>query len=79
MPRALLTLIIGNLSRLLWNLNHGILNNLPLLLPPSNEQEKIVSRVEELMAICEQLKAKINFVQTTKLHVADAMAQQALN
>lgn len=61
------------------NLNHNILNRLPLLLPPLAEVPRIISRVSELMDLCEMLKKQISESRTTQLHLADAMAGQALN
>jgi len=60
------------------NLNHSILNKMPLLLPPVTEQHRIVAKVDELMAICEQLKARLSDAQTTQLKLADALVEQAL-
>jgi|GEM_PF-75811 len=42
-------------------------------LPPYNEQLRIVSKIEELLTICDKLKAQISTVQTTQLHLADAI------
>jgi type I restriction enzyme S subunit len=60
------------------NLNHGILNKMPLLLPPVEEQHRIVARVDELMALCDQLKARLSDAQTTQLHLTDAIVEQAV-
>ena len=38
------------------NLNHDILKNIPVPLPPFAEQKRIVARVEELLAACDGLK-----------------------
>jgi type I restriction enzyme S subunit len=38
----------------------------------------IVAKVDELMALCDQLQAQINQIQTTQIHLADAMPEQAL-
>jgi type I restriction enzyme S subunit len=61
------------------NLNHGILNKLPLLLPPVKEQHRIVAKVDELMTLCDQLKARLNDAQTTQLHLADTVIDNALS
>ena len=50
----------------------------PIALPPVEEQARIVSKVDELMALCDQLKAHLNKTQTTQLHLADALAEQAV-
>jgi len=39
------------------NLNHGILNSMPIVLPPAPEQKRIVAKVDELMALCDRLEA----------------------
>jgi type I restriction enzyme, S subunit len=40
------------------NLNHGILKKMPFALPPLAEQHRIVSKVDELMALCDQLETE---------------------
>ncbi|MCD1597363.1 restriction endonuclease subunit S [Rheinheimera aquimaris] len=50
----------------------------PILLPPLNEQSRIITRVGELMALCDQLKAELTNAQSTQLQLADALAEQAL-
>ncbi len=47
-------------------------------LPPLAEQHRIVAKVDELMALCEQLKARLADAQTTQLHLADAVVENAL-
>jgi type I restriction enzyme S subunit len=59
-------------------LNLGLLKTLVFPLPPPKEQHLIVAKVDELMAICDQLKVRLNKAQTTQLHLADAMTEQAL-
>ena len=48
------------------------------IIPPLEEQHRIVAKVDELMALCDQLKARLNDAQTTKLHLTDAIVEQAL-
>lgn len=50
-----------------------------IAIPPLKEQRRIVAKVDELMTICDTLKTRINTVQITQLHLADAMAEQAIN
>ncbi len=69
----------NSIGTTMTNLNHGILNKLPLLLPPLNEQQRIVTKVDELMVLCDTLKNRINTIQSTQLHLADAISEQALN
>lgn len=48
-------------------------------LPPLDEQHRIVAKVDELMTLCEQLKARLSDAQTTQLHLADAVVENALS
>jgi type I restriction enzyme S subunit len=48
-------------------------------MPPLAEQHRIVAKVDELMALCDSLKARLNQAQTTQLHFTDAIVEQALN
>ncbi|MBL4766014.1 MAG: restriction endonuclease subunit S [Colwellia sp.] len=48
-------------------------------LPPEKEQNRIIIKVDELMALCEQLKARLSDAQTTQLHLADAVVENAIN
>jgi type I restriction enzyme S subunit len=46
--------------------------------PPQSEQHRIVAKVDALMALCDQLKSRLNDAQTTQLHLADALVEQAI-
>jgi type I restriction enzyme S subunit len=48
-----------------------------LPLPPIGEQNRIVAKVDELMAICDALKARITDVAVTQKHLADAIMERA--
>lgn len=52
---------------------------IPVCFPPVEEQSRILVKFEELMAVCDQLKSRIGDAQTTQLHLADAVAEQALS
>lgn len=54
------------------------LNNYIHSLPPLEEQHRIVAKVDELMALCDQLKARLTDAQTTQLHLTDAIVEQAV-
>ncbi|WAJ69758.1 restriction endonuclease subunit S [Catenovulum adriaticum] len=60
------------------NLLLGDLKKKVTQLPPLPEQHRIVAKVDELMALCDQLKARLTDAQTTKLHLTDAIVEQAL-
>lgn len=47
-------------------------------LPPLAEQHRIVTKVDELMTLCEQLKSKINHAQTTQIQLADTLLENGL-
>jgi len=42
-------------------------------LPPHKEQYRIVSKVDEIMAICDSLQGRLYDAQTTQVHLADAI------
>jgi len=52
---------------------------MPMAIPPLNEQYRIVAKVDELMTLCDQLKALLSEAQTTQLHLAGAIVEQAVN
>lgn len=60
-------------------LNLGLLRELVLPLPPVNEQYRIVTKVDQLMTLCDQIKTHLQHQQQTRLHLADAMVEQALS
>jgi len=47
-------------------------------LPPLPEQHRIVAKVDELMEICDALKARLNDAQATRFQLADAIVEQAI-
>ncbi|MCG5515667.1 MULTISPECIES: restriction endonuclease subunit S [unclassified Ectothiorhodospira] len=48
-------------------------------LPPANEQRRIVEKVDELMVLCNELKARLAKAGETRTHLAEAMVDQAVN
>ena len=60
------------------NLNHGILNKMPILLPPINEQNRIIGRVDQLTAICDQLKTSLAEIQKNQIDLTNALIDQAV-
>lgn len=56
----------------------GFLRNLIVALPPVAEQHRIVSKVDELVALCDALKERINQAQTTQNQLAEAVVKQTL-
>ena len=49
------------------------------MLPPKAEQKKIIKKVDELLTLCDQIKARLNEAQTTQLHLAETIVKQAIN
>ena len=54
------------------------LSSYPVALPPENEQIRIVSKAEELIAICDQLKSKITAARQAQKNLANVLVEQAL-
>jgi type I restriction enzyme S subunit len=50
----------------------------PIPLAPLAQQHRIVTKVDELMALCDSLKERLNQAQTTQLQLTDAIVEQAL-
>jgi type I restriction enzyme S subunit len=40
--------------------------------------KQIVTKVDELMALCDSLKARLNDAQTTQVQLADAIVEQTV-
>ncbi|HHA1766747.1 TPA: restriction endonuclease subunit S [Enterobacter ludwigii] len=55
------------------------LKAMPIPFLSIHEQYRIVAKVNELMAICEQLKVDLKSSKITQLHLADALTDAALN
>lgn len=54
------------------------LNEVYISLPPLAEQHRIVAKVDELMALCDSLKARIKDAQIIQIHFANAIVEQAV-
>ena len=59
-------------------LNVDSLSRIVVPLPPLSEQHRIVAKVNELMALCDALKARLTDAQTTQIHLADTIVEQAV-
>lgn len=60
------------------HLRVGDVENLAIPIPPFAEQHRIVAKIDEIMTLCDTLKARINQAQTTQIHLADAIVEQAV-
>lgn len=57
----------------------GFLRNYLFPLPPLTEQGRIVAKVDELMALCDRLKARLQSAQATQLHLAETLVEAAIH
>lgn len=55
-----------------------LLNGIKYGLPPLGEQHLIVSKIEKLIALCDQLKESLVVAQATQLNLADNIVEQAI-
>ncbi|WP_144966652.1 restriction endonuclease subunit S [Pseudomonas sp. DE0010] len=54
------------------------LKEIPVPIPPLAEQHRIVAKVDQLMALCDQLKARLNHVRQVHEHLASALVEQGV-
>lgn len=59
------------------NINLGILETVLIPIPPLAEQQRIVAKVEALMALCDALKARLADTAQTRCYLADAIVERA--
>lgn len=60
------------------NLSMGNIAKFLIPIPPLPEQHRIVAKVDELMTMCDQLRARLNHAQTTQLRLADTITERTL-
>lgn len=56
----------------------GDTRRMPVPLPPLAEQERIVAKVDELMALCEKLEVQLTTTQTESRRLLEAVLHEAL-
>jgi len=54
------------------------LKEIPVPIPPLAEQHRIVAKVDQLMALCDQLKARLNQARQAHEQLANALVEQAV-
>jgi type I restriction enzyme S subunit len=62
----------------LFSLSVGKIRKIPFPLPPLAEQHRIVAKVDELMALCDQLEASLTTGDATRRRLLDALLAEAL-
>jgi type I restriction enzyme S subunit len=55
------------------------MDRIPVALPPLAEQHRIVAKVDELMALCDQLEASLTTAQTEASRLLESVLHNALN
>lgn len=61
------------------NLNVGKIKSRVVPLPPLAEQQRIVVKVDELMALCDELEAALTRAETTRARLLEASLHEALD
>ena len=61
------------------NINIGILEMVLIPLPPLPEQNRIVAKVDELMALCDRLETQLTTTQTESRRLLDAVLHESLS
>jgi type I restriction enzyme S subunit len=65
-------------SETMPKINQGILCDAPIPLPPLAEQHRIVAKVDELMALCDQLEQQLSQAEQSRRGLLEAVLQEAL-
>ncbi len=60
------------------NINLEILESVQIPLPPANEIHRIVTKIDELMALCDQIAARLKAARELAAHYATAATEAAL-
>jgi type I restriction enzyme, S subunit len=61
------------------NINLGILTAVLIPLPPLAELNRIVTKVDELMGLCDRLETQLTTTQTTSRQLLESLLHKALN
>jgi type I restriction enzyme S subunit len=54
------------------------MNSIPVALPPLAEQHRIVAKVDELMALCDQLEQQLSQAEQGRRGLLEAVLREAL-
>jgi type I restriction enzyme S subunit len=61
------------------NVSREVIYGLVIPLPPFAEQQRIVAKVDELMALCDRLEAQLTTTQSESRHYLEALLHHALS
>jgi len=64
------------MGKTMKNLNYGILNRMPMHLPPAEEQAWIVAGADQLMALRDKPKVRLGKAQTIQMQLADTIFEK---
>jgi len=59
-------------------LNKGNWEGICIAVPPLSEQQRIVAKVDELMALCDQLQSRITDASRLQQKLAEVLVEQAV-
>jgi type I restriction enzyme S subunit len=59
-------------------MNQAKMNSIPVALPPDPEQHRIVAKVDQLMALCDQLEAQLATTEANSRRLLEAVLRDAL-
>ena len=68
----------GSVGVALTHFNTKSVATMPIALPPLAEQHRIVAKVDDLMALCDQLEATLTTGDATRRRLLDALLADAL-
>lgn len=71
--------VAGGTSSSMRNVTREQIRNLVIALPPLKESKRIFNQYSSVLDLCNALKNNVRKSKNTQLHLADAMAEQALN
>jgi len=60
-------------------LSKKVLERFEMPIPPLEEQHRIVQKVDELMALCDRLKERLNRAGETRCQLAETIVHHALS
>lgn len=70
--------VAGGTSSSMKNVSREQILSLPIAVPPLPEQHRIVAKVDQLMALCDQLKTRLNQARQVHEQLANALVEQAV-